>query len=84
MLMDEACKENAYNVVGLCWLAIGGSESLPAGSDVVASVPRSENIERDIGLGALTGHESGTAIEGDSIDDERALVATVADDVDSR
>lgn len=49
---------------------------------MIASVESIESIERNFRLRTLCGHESSSTIERDFIDDKRALVAAITDDID--
>lgn len=50
---------------------------------MIASVESIKSIERNFRLGTLCGHESCSTIERDFIDDERAFVAAITNNIDS-
>lgn len=51
---------------------------------MIAAVESIKSIERNFRLGTLCGHESCSAIERDLIDDKRALIAAITNNIDCR
>lgn len=51
---------------------------------MIAAVESIKSIERNFRLGTLCGHESCSAIERDFIDDKRAFVAAITNNIDCR
>lgn len=74
--------DNPYNVVGSAGLAGSGIGSLPSDRDGVATVEDTQSIERNLRLRALGVHKVLPTGEGDAVDLNWSLVASVTDDVD--
>lgn len=49
---------------------------------MIAAVESIKGIERNFGLRTLCGHESCSAIERDFVDNKRALIAAITNDID--